>query len=745
MSTEKSITIALAGNPNSGKSTIFNKLTGVRQHIGNYPGVTVEYKEGFCNYKGEKIRIIDLPGTYSLTAYSEEERIARDYIVSQKADVVICVMDASNLERHLYLAVQLKELGLPLVLAFNMSDMAEKQGYKFDLKKISEFLYAKIVCTIGSKGCGIDELLETAVSLTDDNVNRQTMDCSGNCAFCSCGNIHHTPSTKEEHSKKINIKYDDELEDELCNIEKIIKKLPIAEKYEPKWLAIKLLEKDPEFLRMIEIYPKLKEQIEISSKRIKDITGEPTEMLIAEGRYGFISGICHEAVRSTIEQKRNLSDKIDSILLHKLWGFPIFLGMMYLVFWTTFTVGGPPMEWIDSLFGWLSELTNAFLKNKESELLRSFLVDGVIGGVGGVIIFLPNIILLFLCIGILEASGYMARAAFIMDKLMNKIGLHGKSFIPLLLGFGCTIPAIMATRTIETKRDRIVTMLIAPLISCGARLPIYMLIIPAFFPENFHAPLLWSIYIIGILFAIIAAKILRCTVFKGENVPFVMELPPYRLPTLRGLFLHAWEKSWLFLRKAGTLILGISVLLWIAATFPKLPENISKTYESQITEVNSSTNSQYEEETLLEKINNKKEEAALAYSFAGRIGKMLEPIFTPIGFDWKLVTPVLGAVAAKEVFVSNLGIIFSVGEADEESKPLREKLRARYSPLQGLCILLFMLIVAPCMATFAIMKSESSWKWAIVQFAGLSLLAYFLTMFLFQVGTYLQINQLLTQ
>ncbi|RLB88875.1 MAG: ferrous iron transport protein B, partial [Deltaproteobacteria bacterium] len=369
------------------------------------------------------------------------------------------------------------------------------------------------------------------------------------------------------------------------------------------------------------------------------------------------------------------------------------------------------------------------------------LVDGIIGGVGGVSVFLPNILLLFLAIAILEDSGYMARAAFIMDRLMHKIGLHGKSFIPMLIGFGCSIPAIMATRTLENRRDRLTTMLVIPLMSCGARLPIYALIIPAFFPQAWHAPMLWIIYMIGIALAVLSAKLLRATVLKGESVPFVMELPPYRMPTIKGVLIHMWERGWLFLKKAGTIILGISILLWVATTFPGLPDNAKEHFENERNTVRASILAKKEKAERLSEIDNYEAEAALEYSVAGRVGHALEPVFAPLGFDWKLVTPVIGAIAAKEVFVAQLGIVYSVGEADEESESLRSKLQASYSPLTGFCIMLFMLVVAPCLATFAIMKSESgSWKWAFYQFGGLTALAWIITAIVYQVGSLLGVG-----
>jgi len=680
---KKNWVVALAGNPNSGKTTLFNQVTGSRQHVGNYPGVTVEKKEGICRHNGEEIHVVDLPGTYSLTAYSQEERVARNFIIEQKPDVVIDVVDSSNLERNLYLALQIMELGVPVVLAFNMSDVAKTRGLQFNLEEMSRLFGVPIVETVGSKGEGLDRLMEAAVAI----------------------------GATGSHS--LSISYGPDLEKAIARLEN---HLVDVESRKRRWLAIKLLENDAEVAQRISDTA-IHTRVKAEQDNLTALLGDSPEMGIADARYGFISGICQETVRSTIEARHTSSDRIDEIVLHRVWGLPIFLGLMYLVFWLTFTVGTPPMDWIDGLFGWLGETVSGLWPGGSESLLRSLLVDGVIAGVGGVLIFLPNILLLFLAIAILEDSGYLARAAFIMDRLMHKIGLHGKSFIPMLTGFGCSIPAIMATRTLESRRDRLTTMLVIPLVSCGARLPIYALIIPAFFPETWRAPMLWIIYVTGMGLAIVCAKLLRATLFKGESVPFVMELPPYRMPTFNGIWHHMWERGGAYLKKAGTVILAISVVLWALTTFPQL-ENVdeSLTEEQQQAEV-------------------------LAHTLAGRIGHALEPVIRPLGFDWRIGTAMIGAFAAKEVFVAQLGIVYSVGEADEESEPLREKLKENYSPLVGLCIMLFMLISAPCMATIAVTKRESnSWGWALFQLVGLTALAYAVTLVVYQAGHWMGIG-----
>jgi len=702
------ITAALAGNPNSGKTTIFNNLTGARQHVGNYPGVTVERKEGFSQYKEYEILVVDLPGTYSLTAYSAEELVARNFIVDEKPDVVVDIIDSSNLERNLYLAVQLMETGIPLVLAFNMSDEAHARGYEFDIERFSQFFNAPVVKTVGHKGEGIDELMERIAAVA---------------------------SLRKGSREQLVVNYGAELEEEITKIgSMLVEHFPSTDRYGARWLALKLLENDRDIREKVNS-GEINGQVEKSAARIEKMLGEHPETIIAGGRYGFISGACQEAVRSTIEIRHTLSDKIDSVITNRVLGIPIFLGLMYLVFSLTFTLGDPPMGWIEGLFKWLGDVVTGWWPEGSESLLKSLLADGIIGGVGGVIVFLPNILLLFFAIAILEDSGYMARAAFIMDRLMHKIGLHGKSFIPMLVGFGCSVPAIMATRTLENRRDRLVTMLVVPLMSCGARLPIYALIIPAFFPQAWHAPMLWIIYVIGILLAILSAKVLRSTIFRGESIPFVMELPPYRMPTFRGVLTHMWQRGWLYMKKAGTIILGISILLWAMTTFPGLPDEEAQRFEKEKQSVQASMMSEEERSEKITAIEDAEKEAGLRNSIAGRIGHALEPVLRPMGFDWKIGTALIGAFAAKEVFVAQMGIVYSVGEADEGSETLRGKLKENYSPLVGLCIMLFCLISAPCMATIAITRRESnSWKWALFQLAGLTVLAWVLTVIVFQAG-----------
>ena len=682
----KRITVALAGNPNSGKTSVFNMLTGAWQHVGNYPGVTVEKKEGLCKYKGYEIRVTDLPGTYSLTAYSVEELVARDFIIEQQVDVVVDIVDCSNIERNLYLATQLIEINVPLVLAFNMSDIARQRGLQFDIAQLSRLLEAAIIPTVGNKGKGRTELLDAVIEMAEHGRRKRTHE----------------------------VGYGKEIEQELAGLEAVAgeKEPGLARKYGARWLAIKLLEGDGDVTAKVRDKDVIDTATD-SAEHIRTIFGDEPEIIMADRRYGFISGACQETIKSTVELRHSRSDMIDAILTNRVLGLPIFLILMYLVFQGTFTVGAYPMSWLEQFFDWAGRAITGFWPQGSESWVRSVLVDGVINGVGGVVVFLPNILLLFLAIAILEDSGYMARAAFIMDRLMHKIGLHGKSFIPMLIGFGCSVPAIMGTRILENRRNRFTTIMIIPLMSCGARLTIYGLIIPAFFPKNWRGPMLWLIYLIGIVLAIICAKILRVTVLKGETTPFVMELPPYRMPTVKGVSIHMWQKGWLYLRKAGTIILAISIVLWAGMSYPKPGGR------------------------ALEGLNAEKaQQAKLEYSVIGRIGRGIEPALKPLGFDWKIGTALIGATAAKEVFVSQLGIVYAVGGADEQSRSLREKLQANYTPLTGFCIMLFCLISTPCVVTIVMTRRETgSWRWALFQFFGLTALAYVVTLIVYQAGS----------
>lgn len=683
----QAIRVALAGNPNSGKTAIFNAITGTNQRVGNYPGVTVERKEGHRLFQGHRLTVVDLPGIYSLTAHSEDEIIARNALLEERPDVVVDIVDASNLGRNLYLALQLLELGAPLVLALNMSDRLEARGHQVDLELLSQQLRCPVVTTVGHRKEGIHGLLQAIV----------------NRAASGQGDWQPQP-----------IGYGPEIEREIQVLDGLIaEKAGTLDGFPSRWLAIKLLENDEEIHRYIRHRAGSAEEIlsgvRRSAARLRHLLGHSSEVSIAKQRYDVVGQICSATLRYTEDHRPTLSDRLDNLLLHRGLSLPIFLLLMFLVFELTFTLGEPLVAGLEAAFAWLGEAVHRLAPGQSA--LESLVADGIIGGVGGVLVFLPNIFILFLALAVLEDSGYMARAAFLMDRVMHKIGLQGKSFIPMLVGFGCSVPAIMATRTLESRRDRLTTMLVLPLMSCGARLPIYAMLIPAFFPQAWQGVMLWLIYTIGIVLAVVVAKGLRSTLFRGEATPFVMELPPYHWPTWSGLLLHAWQRAWLYLKKAGTIILGISILMWALTSYPRKEEFDSSTAAEQSAE-------------------------ALAYTFAGRLGHTLEPALQPMGFDWRIGTALLGAFAAKELFVAQMGIVYSLGDADETSEPLRTVLRRTYTPLTGFCIMLFCLIGLPCMATVIITRKESgSWKWALLQFGGLTLLAYVLTTLVYQVGS----------
>ena len=705
----KNIVIALAGNPNSGKTTIFNALTGARQHVGNYPGVTVERKEGRVKYKDHDITVIDLPGTYGLSAYSPDEVVARQVIINEKPDILVDIVDASNLERNLYLTMQLKELEVPVILVLNMSDVAEKNQVKINHGLLSQLLGVPVVRAVGSKNEGIRDILEEIVN--DDSGQTKAQERQG--------------------------RYRPEIEDELARLqEQLQPPQPVAAEAAAgveagtelstmpfRWLLIKLLENDQEVVRQIsawKIGPDFMGEVEQSRQRIKNLTNDEPEIALVEDRYAYVRGICREVCQRALLDKATVTEKIDNVLLNRVLGIPLFLGMMWLLFQMTFTLGAPPMDWIDSGVSALGDWLNA---NMADGLLRSLLVDGIVGGVGGVIVFLPNILLLFLGIAFLEGTGYMARAAFVMDQVMHKAGLHGKSFVPMLIGFGCSVPALMASRTLENPRDRLVTMLVTPLMSCGARLPVYSLLIAAFFPTQMGGNILFSIYMIGICLAIIMARVFRTWLLPGETEPFVMELPTYQMPTIKNILIHMWERTWLYVKKAGTIILMISIVMWALFTFP--------TTDSQ--------GQPYEDATV-----------QLENSYAGQVGKAIEPVFRPLGFDWKTGVALVAGFGAKEVVVSTLGTLYSIEDeealAEEEESSVkgfaeRAKEQSGYTPLVAYVLMIFTLIYVPCMAAIAVMKRETnSWKWPLFTIGYTLTLAWVVSFLVYRGGLLLGIG-----
>ena len=699
------MTVALAGNPNSGKTTIFNNITGARQHVGNYAGVTVERREGFRRFQGQDLMLVDLPGTYSLTANSLDEIVARNVIIDEKPDLIVNILDASNLERNLYLALQLLELERPLVLALNMTDMAEKAGIKINSDVLRQRFGVPVVKLIGNRNQGTEELLQTVVESSQRTVYRP-----------------------------FSIDYGMKIEAAIAEVTEALQNLTNV-KFPMRWLAIKLLENDPEVgssllniaggSAVAAIVAKVRNKTEV-------VLEEELEIAMAEARYRVVADIVADFVDSSGRQERTVSDRIDEVLTHRMLGLPLFFGIMWLLFNIVFTVGEIPQGWIEDAVKGFSDLVSANLAEGE---LRSLLVDGIIGGVGSVLTFLPSILLLFFGIALLEDTGYMARAAFVMDRIMRAVGLHGKSFIPLLLGFGCSVPAVMGSRTLENKGDRMVTILVSPLMSCSARLPVYTLLIAAFFHESVAGSVLFSIYFLGISLAILMALVFRKWMFPGASEPFIMEMPPYHLPTLRSIAIHMWERSVLYLKKAGTLILAASILIWFITNYPANVE-YSKDYDAakvQITE-------QYDEEAakpLLAQLDQEQAGEKLALSYAGQFGHFIEPVIKPLGFDWKMGVGLVSAVAAKEVLVSTLATIYSVGDAEENAQSLQEALAgdAAFSPLVAFSLMVFTLIYSPCLAVLAVVRRETnSWKWPAFSFVYSTTLAWVMSFVVYQGG-----------
>ncbi len=702
----KRIKVVLAGNPNSGKTTVFNALTGTHQHVGNYPGVTVERKEGTIEHKGISINIVDLPGTYSLTAYSPDEVIARRVIVEESPDLIVNVVDASNLERNLYLTAQLMEMERPMILVANMADVAERSGLRIDYSLLSQLLGMPVIRMVGTRAQGIEELLDALVNA--GLYDQKTVDKK----------IQYAPDIEAEIVKleaaiaQAELAASQDADDSSLSAPFFIGKLP------ERWTGIKLLESDVEIMRSLQGWPAsthILEQAENSRRQLGSLLGEDAEILIVDGRFGFARGANREAVTELGTIQASITEIVDKVMLNRLLGIPIFIAVMWLLFQVTFTVGLPFMEAIEAGFGLLGDWVWSHV---EPGLFRSLLVDGIIGGVGGVIVFLPNILLLFLGIAFLEGTGYMARVAFVMDKIMHLVGLHGKSFVPMLVGFGCTIPAIMATRTLENNKDRIITMLVTPLMSCGARLPVYTLLIAAFFPAQVAGNVLFSIYLIGIFLAMIMAKVFRTWLMPGVSEPFVMELPSYRLPTIKALLLHVWERAWLYLRKAGTLILAASILMWGLFTFPTVDADGQPF---------ASASEQMEQ------------------SIAGRVSKSIEPVLSPLGFDWKIGVALISGLAAKEVVVSTMGTLYSI-EGDEHLKAdnggyekgtFSQRIRENsgLTPLKAYVLMIFILIYIPCMAAVAVLKRETNgWKWPLFTVGYTIALAWLVSFAVYRAG-----------
>ena len=719
---KKSVTIALAGNPNSGKTTIFNNITGTRQKVGNWPGVTVEKKEGFVSKYGYDLKIIDLPGTYSLTPFSIEEIVARDFVLDESPDVVIDIIDASNLERSLYLATQLRELDCKVLFALNMADVASSREIKIDADKLSELLDVPVVFTIGNKNKGIDNLLKSAIELAE---------------------------SKSKISQKRKVKYSKDIEDSISKLQSFIEeRLEQNFPYNTRWTAIKLLENDKIVRERIRqktgnISQEIFQEVETHRKRLLDRFDDEPEIVMTDERYGFIAGIIKEVVTASTKLRIDTSRNVDLVLTNRFVGFPIFILFIWIMFQTTFSVGSYPMEWLGSGVNWFSTILETSLPDS---LFKDLLLNGIIAGVGSVIIFLPNILMLFLFIAIFEDTGYMSRAAFLMDKIMHLIGLHGKSFIPMLMGFGCNVPAIMATRTLESNKDRILTILITPFMSCSAKLPIYILLAGTFFSAR-AGTVIFLIYITGIILSIITGRLFRSTLFKGADAPFVMELPPYRLPMIKSLIIHMWDRGKMFLKKMGGIILIGSIVVWMLTAFPR-NTNYSIDYNEEINKIKTSYIDKYSnvdnyEKELLEKQKKaaitkliKAEKAEKAEnSFIGRIGKTIAPVFAPLGIDWRGSVALLTGFVAKEIVVSTFGVLYATEEANEPDALKNELLSSDMTSLSALSLMVFVLLYLPCVATIATIRRETgSLKWTLFSIAYSTSLAWIVAFCVYQGG-----------
>ena len=712
----RTINVALVGNPNCGKTSLFNIASGAHEHVGNYSGVTVDAKEGFFDFQGYHFRIVDLPGTYSLSAYTPEELYVRKHIIEETPDVIINVADSSNLERNFYLTTQLIDMNVRMVIALNMYDELESSGNKLDYIKLSQLIGVPMIPTVCRRGEGIDQLFHVIIGIYEGG---DFLSQKGEIRSEILEDLrdwhktyvpdHEFGSHKEEedarprgYMRHIHINHGPELERSIEEVKKAISQNEdIRHKYSTRFLSIKLLENDKEIENFISTLPNGKEIIAIRNKetlRIRKVMNEDSEQAITDAKYGFITGALKETFTDNHLEKEQTTRVIDSIVTHRIWGYPIFFLFLYIMFEGTFVLGDYPMQGIEWL---VDQLGNLIRNNMAEGPLKDLLIDGIIGGVGGVIVFLPNILILYFFISILEDSGYMARAAFIMDKIMHRMGLHGKSFIPLIMGFGCNVPAIMATRTIEDRKSRLITMLVNPLMSCSARLPIYLVMIGAFFP-NCASFMLLCIYTAGILLAVIMARIFSKFLVKGEDSPFVMELPPYRMPTSKSIMRHTWEKGAQYLKKMGGIIMIASIIIWFLGYYPQ-----HDAYES-----------------VAEQQEN---------SYIGQIGKAIEPVIKPLGFDWKLGIGLISGVGAKELVVSTLGVLYT-NEGDVENVNLSN--RIPITPLVALAYMLFVLIYFPCIATFAAIKQESgSWKWAIFTAGYTTGLAWLIAFTVFQIGS----------
>jgi ferrous iron transport protein B len=719
----KTISVALVGNPNCGKTTLFNYASGSKERVGNYAGVTIDAKEARFRQNDYSFLISDLPGTYSITEYSPEELYVRTHIAEKRPDIVVNVVDASNLERNLFLTTQLIDMNIKVVIALNMYDELEQKGARLDHKLLGEMMGIPIVPTVASKGKGLKELFDRIIEVYED---------------------------RDPIVRHIHINYGGEIEKSICNIQLELKKDDrLRHKYSTRFLAIKLLEGDKHTLNLLNdsfICGAVSKIANEEVLRLEKLFDDQSETLIADAKYGFVAGALKETYRNGVQVRRDQSREIDQVLTHKIWGFPVFIFFIWMTFQATFTLGGYPMEWLDAGIGWMGATIGSLIPHGA---LNDLLVDGIIGGVGGVIVFLPNILILFFFISLMEDSGYMARAAFIMDKLMHKMGLHGKSFIPLIMGFGCNVPAVMATRTLDNRSDRLLTMLIIPFMSCSARLPVYVLLISAFF-VSYQGAILFLIYVIGILLAVLMGLFFKKTLFAKKEVPFVMELPPYRMPTLRNTTIHMWHKGSQYLTKMGTVILLASILIWAMGYYPRNVK-FSEDYDVILAQTEAdATLSDDQKIERTEQIKLAKEEERQEKSYIGMTGHFIEPVIRPLGFDWKIGMSIITGMAAKEIVVSSMGVLYQASlNADENSQSLKEKLQEQtfrsgpkigqkvFSPLVAFGLMVFVLIYFPCVAVVAAIRKEANWQWALFTSVYTTAIAWLAAFAIYQIGSLL--------
>ncbi|MFH1139816.1 MAG: ferrous iron transport protein B [Pseudomonadota bacterium] len=776
---EKKITIALAGNPNAGKTSLFNRLTGARAHVGNYPGVTVEKKTGRVNHGGVEIEVVDLPGTYSLTAYSLEELAARRFILEERPDLVVDVVDAANLERNLYLAVQFMEIGVPVVIALNMMDMAEQRGLRIDVEKLSGLLGVEVVPTVARGGKGMDRLLDAVVRTAEKG-----------------------PAWEPKR-----LRYGRDLDLRISEICRVFEENSFDPGLiSPRWLAVKALEGDSEVMTVLGTNPrvatKVREIVLEVARHLRSTVDDEPEGVIADHRYGFITSVTKQTVAAVRDIRFTLSDRIDLVVLNRLLGPLVLLFVLYGVYQFTFWVSELPVACLEAFFSWLSGLVRASLPEGP---VRSLLASGIIDGVGGVVGFVPLIAFMFFAIAVLEDSGYMARIAFILDRVLRTFGLHGNSVLALMVGGGisggCAVPGVMAARTLRDPQERLATILVTPLMNCGAKLPVFLIFIAAFFPRH-QARMLFILTLVAWVMALLAARILRWTILRGDHTPFVMELPPYRLPTLRGLFIHSWERVWDYLKKAGTVILGVSIVIWAMMTYPGLPDDLTGVFEHQRQAIEAGFLGGPAGPYLADGDNLKKADelfragegaggipgsqdalarlvgtarrlaaqkdvpaelreylpvaeaylerrkslavlaeaqglAGLRYSAAGRLGIALEGVSRPLGFDWRANIALVGGFAAKEVVVSTLGTAYSLGggvDAAEESLSSRLAREPGWNPLTGLVMMLFVMMYSPCSVTLATIGREAGWRWALFAMTYTTVSAYLVCLAVATIG-----------